>query len=422
MNWLAVAPGLLGEHLGDVVVFVVGVFFAICALYLLVLSVAALFYKQGQPPVAPAAPASPSRRLAVLVPAHNEADYIARCVRSLEAQSYPRRLYETVVVADNCDDDTAHLAMAAGARVMVRRNPGLRGKGYALRWAMERLLEAEEAPDAIVIVDADTVADREFLERLTRPLEEGAEAVQGESLISERGSWRAALQAAAFLLVNRTRPSGQAVLHLPCNLAGNGMLLTSQLLRAQPWSAFTSAEDLEYTIELRLRGVRPVFARGALLYSPGVNGRRAADQQRLRWVGGKLHVARRQIPALVARSLATRRPELLEPALHLAVPPLALLVSGIGLGTIICLPLVATGLLAPWAWAPWLMAAVLVPAEVLVGLKAADAPRWAYRAMARAPLFVCAKCVTAYRLLGFQSNTWVRGHRPGDPVGQAADS
>ena len=45
-----------------------------------------------------------------------------------------------VVIADNCTDDTALIAEAAGATVMVRNRPDSRGKGQALRWAMDKVL------------------------------------------------------------------------------------------------------------------------------------------------------------------------------------------------------------------------------------------------------------------------------------------
>ncbi len=65
-------------------------------------------------------------------------------------------------------DDTAAIAAAAGARVLVRDAPDARGKGQALRWAMDLLL-AEDAPlDAFVVVDADTEADPDFLASLPR--------------------------------------------------------------------------------------------------------------------------------------------------------------------------------------------------------------------------------------------------------------
>src|SRR5262245_20140826 len=83
---------------------------------------------------------APATRVTVLVPAHDEAGQIAACVRSLRAQDYPAERFEVVVVADNCADDTAARAAAAGARVLVRDDPDARGKGHALRWATDRLL------------------------------------------------------------------------------------------------------------------------------------------------------------------------------------------------------------------------------------------------------------------------------------------
>jgi glycosyltransferase involved in cell wall biosynthesis len=53
----------------------------------------------------------------VLVPAHDEEALIARCVRSLFAQTYPRELIEIVVIADNCSDDTATEAAAGLLKV-----------------------------------------------------------------------------------------------------------------------------------------------------------------------------------------------------------------------------------------------------------------------------------------------------------------
>ena len=50
-------------------------------------------------------PAEPPRLL-FLVPAHNEERMIESCVRSLLNQQYPER-FTAVVIADNCEDQTA---------------------------------------------------------------------------------------------------------------------------------------------------------------------------------------------------------------------------------------------------------------------------------------------------------------------------
>ena len=374
--------------------------------YLAILALAAFGYK-------PAA-GSVAARIVVLVPAHDEAALIARSVRSLLDQSYPRALYEVVVIADNCSDATAENARAAGARVLVRDAPDSRGKGRALRWAIDRVLSEDPQPDAVAVVDADSVAERDFLRLLVQPLAAGAEAVQGESLVVDDGSAKAALRAAAFLLINRVRPAGRAALGLPCTLCGNGMLLTSGLLARTPWEAFSATEDLEYSIALRSAGVGPVYAGGAILYSSTAPNEAATIQQQLRWEGGKLHVARTWAPRLVRRAFRERRPLLLDAAFELAIPPLGILAGAVLTGTATSAALMAAGPLPAWALVPWLAALAAVPIFVIAGLRAARAPRSAYAAMRQAPMFIVRKTLGAHRLLGFRADSWVRTERP-DP-------
>jgi cellulose synthase/poly-beta-1,6-N-acetylglucosamine synthase-like glycosyltransferase len=383
---------------------VAGAVVALVALYQLALTVAAFFYRREE------ADRTPRSRLVVLVPAHDEEALIRRSVRSLTEQTYPRELYDVVVVADNCTDDTAAVAASAGATVLVRTEPEARGKGYALSWALERVL-ADGSPDAVVVVDADSVAVPEFLARLAAAYERGSPAVQGESLLEEEGSRAASLRAAAFLLVNRTRPAGRAVLGLACHLAGNGMLFARELLRAQPWDAFTSAEDVEYWIKLRRAGVAPAFAGGAILYSPTAPTSEAAAAQQLRWEGGKLHVARAQIPELLVAALRSRRPSLLDAAVELAVPPLGLLAAAALAGTIVAGVLFGADVVPFWSAVPWFVALAAIPLYVVLGLRAAHAPASAYRALAAAPALVATKLTRMHRLFTFRADSWVRTER-----------
>lgn len=414
LRYVRVMPDLAAIGLSSIAAAVLaGAFVAAgCAaaafgLYLLVLSSAALFYRDhGR--VAP-----PKARLDVLIPAHNESSLIARCVRSLCAQTYPSELYRVVVVADNCTDDTAAIASAAGAHVVLTRDePQARGKGRALRWAMDRLLADEFAADAIAVVDADSLAEPNFLARLVIPFEAGATAVQGESLLYANDSRGAALRVSAFLLINRVRPMGRAVLGLPAtHLAGNGMLLARDLLLAKPWEAFSSAEDLEYSLAVQSEGGKIAFAGGAVLMSPAAPTPQAAEQQQLRWEGGKIYLARTQLPRLLKRGLRERRLSLLGGAFDLAVPPLGFLaVAAVG-GSLLGACLAALRLFPAWMVAPWLAALASIPLMVVIGLRAGHAPREGYVALLRAPLFLLTKPLRMYRLLNFHGDTWVRTDR-----------
>ena len=378
---------------------------AVLAGYQLMLAAAAFFHR----PVGPTAGRQP--RLVVVVPAHDECELIGRCVTSLRSQTYAAEHYDIIVIADNCTDATASLAAEAGAEVLVRTDPQVRGKGHALRWAFDRILDRTPAPHAIVVVDADSEADPGFLAAIVDRLESGASAVQGESLLAPNGSPQSALRAAAFLLVNRTRPSGRSALGAGVTLAGNGMAFARKVLIEHPWEAFTSAEDVEYTLRLRLRKVRVEFAAGAILRSPTAPNPRAAAEQQLRWEGGKLHLARTWVPKLAAAALRERRPGLLEAAFELAVPPLGLLAAIAAAAAAAGSALVLAGGLPLWPVLPWLIALAAIPLYVLVGLRAARAPAWAYRSIAHAPLYVLTKLLRVHRTLRFRGDTWLRTER-----------
>jgi 1,2-diacylglycerol 3-beta-glucosyltransferase len=390
----------------SVVLIAAGLPAAVASLYLLTLALAS--FRRLRVPAA----AEPAPRLAVLVPAHDEEDLVGRCVASLLDQTYQRDRFRVIVIADNCGDRTAEVAGTAGAEVLVRRDEHQIGKGYALRWAMDRLLGAPEPVDAVVVVDADSIADRELLAQLAAAHADGADAVQAEYLVlADGGSTRARLVATAFLLFHRVRFGGRAALGLPASLVGNGMLFSRRLLETLPWNAFTGVEDLEYTIELRLAGVRPRFAGAARVSGPVPHGYRGMRGQRLRWEGGRWHVVRSRLLPLLAHAVR-RDPGVLDAAVDLAVPPLGLLAMGTAAGTVVTTVAAALGLAAAWSLSPWLLAVAALTAFVLLGLRSAGAPPDAWLALLESPRFLAWKALTYVRIAaGFDPRRWERAER-----------
>jgi exopolysaccharide biosynthesis WecB/TagA/CpsF family protein len=387
-----------------------GLSIAAASLYLLTLTLASFAYR------APVRRVKPQHRLAVLIPAHNEAELIGRCLSSLAEQSYPPGLFRIVVIADNCSDETASIASGAGVEVMVRNQPESHGKGYALRWAMDQLLAEPTAPDAVVVVDADSRADRDLLSGLEAELSAGSEVVQGEYLVvPDALSPRSELVAAAFLLFHRVRFAGRSALGMAVNLVGNGMLFSRRCLELHPWDAFIGAEDLQFSISLRLAGIKPVFAQSARVYGPMPADRGSLTAQRQRWEGGRFFLMREQLWRLVATSVRRRDPSLLDAAIDLAVPPLGLLVMLAGSGALVTGLLVAFGPVNPSALLPWTMGLVAIPTYVGLGLRAAHSPASTYRALRRAPSFLLWKLLTYLRMTrNLDVSRWERSARPGD--------
>jgi 1,2-diacylglycerol 3-beta-glucosyltransferase len=373
------------------------------------LAVASIGYRD----CAHAPPRNSKLRLAVVVPAHDEELLIGRCVQSLLGQDYPARRFRVAVVADNCSDTTASVAGASGAEVMVRDQPDARGKGQALRWAIDRLLAEPEPPDAIVIVDADSVADPLLLAALAAELEDGHDVVQADyTLLEESGHVTSEMAQAGFLLFHRVRFLGRARLGMPANLVGNGMLFSRRLLDAHPWTAFTGVEDLEQSVELRLAGIRPRFAPAARVAGPGPATGASALRQRLRWEGGRFHVVRRQLVFLIRTAIARRDLHLLDAVIDLATPPLALLSLSVIAGALTSATFAATGLVPWWAAAPWAIAVVSIPLFVVIGLWSAGAGAKTWQVLLGGPGFIGWKLVTYSTLLrGHDAGRWERTDR-----------
>jgi 1,2-diacylglycerol 3-beta-glucosyltransferase len=267
---------------------------------------------------------SPRVRFAIVVPAHNEREGIAATVENLVAIDYPQELFSVVVVADNCSDDTAARAESAGARVFVRRDEKLRGKGYALAHAFERLISDN---DAIVVVDADTIVSPNLLRAFAARIEAGAKAAQADYAVRNPGAaWRTRLMAVAFGAFHIVRSTARERLGLSVGLRGNGMCFTSELLREVPHDAYSIVEDVEYGIKVGEAGHRVHYAHEAHVYGEMVTSAAASRSQRERWERGRASLADGRAISLLKRAIMERSPVLFDLAVDIFVPPLSTLV------------------------------------------------------------------------------------------------
>lgn len=398
-------------------------FVALWIAYLLTLLLAAARPLRRGPQPALMAPAP---RITVVVPAHDEEIVLGATLDSLAHQHYPADRFETVVVADNCSDATAAIARARGARVLERTNPHLRGKGYALDWAFERLLAAPDAADAFVIVDADTFVDPAFLRVMAGRLAAegdawGRCALQGRyGVLNGSAGWRAALMNAAFDLHNHVKPLGLDRLGLSVGLKGNGMAFTRALLEQARWQGSSVTEDIDYGLDLLCEhGIRVGYVPEARVVAQMPVTAAQAAPQRARWEEGRTRLLRaRGLPLLIA-GLRQRDGRLCAAALDLAAPPLAEL-AGLLLIWGASIPLVQAAGWLPgvggWWYGAWLVGALGMAAWVLGGLRVAGAPRGAYLALVAAPAYAAWKfALVATRLPGGKTGTsapeWVRTAR-----------
>lgn len=262
-------------------------------------------------------------RIAVLVPAHNEAEVILRTVRAIAQDlTADDRL---LVVADNCEDETAAIASRAGAEVLERNDPVRRGKGWAL--AAGRDFLCRRAPDVLVIVDADCTAQRGTIRLLARRAVETARPVQAAFLmppLADSGGF-GTLSSFAVLVKNYVRPLGAQRLGLPCLLNGSGMALPWAIAESAPLAGGHIGEEYQLAVDLACDGRPPVFCPEAVVESPLPTNRAVARKQRLRWSHSHLAILASQAPRLLRQAAARRSLAQVGMALDLSVPPLVML-------------------------------------------------------------------------------------------------
>jgi cellulose synthase/poly-beta-1,6-N-acetylglucosamine synthase-like glycosyltransferase len=357
-----------------------------------------------------AAPGSGTRRpaMAILVPAHNEAGIIGQTLSQLLSHLAPGD--RLLVVADNCSDNTASEARAAGAEVVERQDPARRGKGYALDFGVRHLTGSPH--DVLIIMDADCVAETGALERIASRSMALDRPVQACYMMYPPPGAPLKMRIAQFawIVKNRVRPLGAERLAMPCHFYGTGMALPWHLLKSLDFATGNLVEDMQIGIELAQLGYPVRFQADAMVISRFPANPGAVTSQRTRWEHGHLLTIAKEAPRLLGLALRRGDPVMLWLALDLSVPPLAMLalvqagtlvlalvLALLGIGS---LPLVISGVTTAalgssvlLAWSGW--ARDILSLSDLLGI----------------PAYIVGKLPLYGRFFGNRQQEWIRTER-----------
>lgn len=344
----------------------------------------------------------------VVIPAHDEETSIAATIAALGAEA--AGIADLLVVADNCSDRTAEIAGATVAKTIVRTDPDLRGKGYALAFARNELSSAP--PDVVLIIDADCRIDRQGLTALIEAAAPGSAPAQAVNLLRPDLTAAPFVQVSnfAFMLRNLVRQRGLQRLAGRVHLTGTGMAL--------PWALFAEAdlggaslvEDLNLGVTLAAKGHPAVLVEQATVWSAAASARDTL-QQRARWEGGFLSNAlpaglrglRGSVAALDRRGVMA--------AIDLCIPPLALLVM-LDIVALTILGLAAASSGAIGAFIAVLLASALAGVAITLAWFRAGRAFASPGAVARIPIYVARKLPMYARLLiRGAPRDWVRTDR-----------
>jgi cellulose synthase/poly-beta-1,6-N-acetylglucosamine synthase-like glycosyltransferase/peptidoglycan/xylan/chitin deacetylase (PgdA/CDA1 family) len=240
--------------------------------------------------------------VSIVVPAYNEEVGIGRAVASLAASDYPG--LEIVVVDDGSTDRTAAIVQELGLPGVVLVRQDNAGKAAALNTGI-----GVSRGDVIVMVDGDTVFERDTVRRLVQPLADPAiAAVSGNTKVGNRsgllGRWQHIEYVMGFNLDRRLYEVLQCTPTVPGAI---GAFQRSVLDEVGGVSGDTLAEDTDLTLAIGRAGHKVVYAEDARAWTEAPSTVGGLWRQRYRWSFGTMQAVWKHRGAVLSRSPGERR-------------------------------------------------------------------------------------------------------------------
>jgi len=262
---------------------------------------------------------SSEKKFVVIIPAHNEELFIGRVLASLKGQTYPKELFRIIVVADNCTDKTAEIAVINNCEVLERENSKDRGKGYAIRYAIDKTFD--DNCDAVFILDADSFLDTDGLMNLNQHIVNSDKIIQCNNAVANpEDSWFSQLMDVSRTISNEIAEPAKEKLGLSSHLMGNGMCFHREIIKKYNWNAFTVGEDWEYYTKIINEGNRVAFAQDVRVYHQESTSLKQAIPQRMRWSSGRFAILWRYGLKLFFRGVFERNLLIFDASLPLILP------------------------------------------------------------------------------------------------------
>jgi len=194
---------------------------------------------------------------------------------------------------------------------------------------------------------------------------------------------------------------------MSCGLYGTGMAFSVNTLRRTPWRSFSITEDAEYHVRIVESGGRVAFVAHTAVESPAPASDAEAQIQQMRWESGNVGLAGRTVPRLLFEGIRKHDVRRLHLACEQLVPPQSILAAGlisVGVG--------GAALRQRRLAASGAVAVIAQTGYVVIGLKAAGAPRSVWLSLVAAPLLIARK-LAQFALIGAGRGprSWVKTQR-----------
>ena len=227
---------------------------------------------------------NPKHKFKILVACRNEEAVIASLIESINAQNYPKDMYELCVIPNNCTDDTKRIALELGARVIDCYRE-CTCKGDALRHAFDET--RNEDFDAYIIYDADNVVHPNFLTRMNDALESGYKVAQGyRDSKNSKDNWISGSYSIYYWMQNFFFNRARMNVNASATINGTGFMVKKEIIETYGFDTLTLTEDIEFTAQCAINNIQIAFVEDAISYDEQPVSWSSSWKQRKRWSTG----------------------------------------------------------------------------------------------------------------------------------------
>lgn len=250
--------------------------------YALFFSISALFYKTSKF----TSNGQYQNRFAVLIPGYKEDIVILEAVKKNLDQTYPDDKFDLFVIADSFEQET--LAGLSKLPVVVNQVSFENStKVKSLRQAVSLL---PEDYDFVIVLDADNVMERDFLEKVNAYiLGTDAAAIQTQRWPQNENNRMAVLDGVSEAINNHIYRQGAHASGFSASLAGSGMVFQRGLFQKHIES-MDSIGGFDRELEFRLleeEGVKVAYYRDAKVLDQKTDNHGNFNNQRTRWISSQ---------------------------------------------------------------------------------------------------------------------------------------
>ncbi len=334
--------------------------------------------------------ASKYRKICVLLPAYKEDVVIIDSGLDAIAHRYKGE-HDVCVIADKLQPETIQTLRENGVKVAeVKFEKSTKGK--ALWTALSTL--PKDVYDIAIVLDADNLMGKEFLNQINLAFEGGYRVVQGHRTAKNIDTPFAMLDACNEEINNHIFRKGHRSVGLSSALIGSGMAFEyNYLIELLDGIGDTVGEDKEIDFRILKAGVKIEYLNDALVYDEKIANASVFQTQRTRWIATQIEFLRKYFKEGFILLVKEGNLEFFDKVIQTILLPRILLMGVLSLFTLL-------SVFIPFGPGPifWLITWIVAATALLIAVPKRLYTKDLFRAILRLPLAFVSMALALLRI------------------------